>query len=148
MKILLESEPGGSKTELKDLTDQQLISVRDRAQAQIDAKQAKAGKNETFVIDDNENGVIINKKENWYETLFDLFSTHGLVLTQTEISDIIHEVHQVSKQTPKANSADTPAMDQSVICMLKNYNPSYKELIKINEWVDSEFRKSHQRSNS
>ena len=51
--------------------------------------------------------MIINKKENWYEKLFDLFScAYNLTLTQTEISDIINEVHEVSEQSPKTGQVD------------------------------------------
>ena len=41
--------------------------------------------------------MIINKKQDWYKSLFDVFSDHGITLTQTEVSDIIHEVHEVSE---------------------------------------------------
>lgn len=38
----------------------------------------------------------VKLKEGWYERLFDVFADHGLTLTQSEITDIIHEVHGVS----------------------------------------------------
>ena len=51
--------------------------------------------------------MIINKKENWYEKLFDLFScAYDVTLTQTEISDIINEVHEVSEQSPETGQVD------------------------------------------
>lgn len=46
----------------------------------------------------NKGKLIIEKDEVWYEYLFPVFAEHGLTLTQTEIMDIIYEVHKVTKK--------------------------------------------------
>lgn len=46
----------------------------------------------------NEGKLIIKKDEVWYEYLFPVFAEHGLTLTQTEIADIIYEVHKVTEK--------------------------------------------------
>ncbi len=46
----------------------------------------------------NEGNLIIKKDEDWYEYLFPVFADHGLILTQTELADIIYEIHKVTEK--------------------------------------------------
>ena len=46
----------------------------------------------------NKGTIIIEKSDVWYEYLFPIFAQHGITLTQTEILDIIYEVHKVSNR--------------------------------------------------
>lgn len=93
--------------------------------------------------------MIIHKKENWYESLFELFTSHGLTLTQTEISDIINEVHTVSevdtdrvfKEGKKAGSKSMAKLVKQMREAQNRYfqtrsNEALRESKKLEEQVD------------
>lgn len=73
----------------------------------IDAKEIQALCDEVEVMRKEPNGnykdydFIMSTKTGWYERLFEVFSDYGLTLTQTEISDIMLEVHNVSYAVEK-----------------------------------------------
>ena len=53
------------------------------------------------LINMNKGELIISKDAVWYEYLFPVFADHGLILTQSEMMDIIYEIHKVTTNETK-----------------------------------------------